>query len=116
MTITLPLPDKRLSPNARIHWQKRRTLIKQCRERAKLEVLRKIGINTPPKFEGYSLAFYYPDARRRDDDNTEGSFGVKAFRDGIADALRIDDYNLRKLTVSTFQIDRANPRLEITLL
>lgn len=76
----------------------------------------KIGINTPPEVKGYSLSFFYPDARKRDDDNTEGSFGIKAYRDGIADALRIDDHGLKKLTVSTFSIDRANPRVEITLI
>lgn len=116
MTITLPLPDKRLSPNGRIHWQRRRSLVKACRSMACAVVRSKIGINSPPVITGYSLAFYYPDARKRDDDNTEGSFGIKAYRDGIADALKIDDHGLKKLTVSTFAIDRTNPRVEITLI
>lgn len=98
MTISLPLPDKRLSPNGRIHWQKRRSLVKTCRELAKLKVLCRIGINRPPEISGYSLAFFYPDARKRDDDNTEGSFGIKAYRDGIADALMMDDHWLKKLS------------------
>lgn len=116
MTITLPLPDKRLSPNGRIHWQRRRSLVKNCRSLACALMRSKIGINTPPEVKGYSLSFFYPDARKRDDDNTEGSFGIKAYRDGIADALRIDDHRLKKLTVSSFAIDRENPRVEITLI
>lgn len=80
------------------------------------ETSAKIGINRPPEISGYSLAFFYPDARKRDDDNTEGSFGIKAYRDGIADALMMDDHGLKKIAVSTFQIDRSNPRVEITLI
>jgi crossover junction endodeoxyribonuclease RusA len=36
------------------------------------------------------LDFYAPDKRRRDDDNMIASF--KAGRDGIADALGVDDH------------------------
>lgn len=115
MILSLPIPNKALSPNARIHWQKRRTLVKGARSMACALVKSKVGINPPPTITGYSLAFYYPDARRRDDDNTEGNFGLKAYRDGIADALGVDDNTFRKATVSTFQIDRTNPRVEITL-
>ena len=37
--------------------------------------------------------FYPPDKRRRDDDNVIAAF--KAGRDGLADALRIDDSRFR---------------------
>ena len=39
------------------------------------------------------ITFYPPDARRRDDDNMIGSF--RAARDGIADALGVDDRRFR---------------------
>lgn len=50
----------------------------------------------PPIFAGYSLAFFFGDRRRRDDDNAVAA--CKSYRDGIADALRIDDSALPMLT------------------
>jgi crossover junction endodeoxyribonuclease RusA len=113
MTITLPLPSAKLSPNARVHWRTRAALTKLHRQRAKFRTLEAAGLSTPPAFAGYSLAFHWPNDRRRDDDNAEAS--TKAYRDGIADALHLDDFNLPKLSVSTFRVDREKPRLEITL-
>lgn len=66
-----------------------------------------------PQFAGYSLAHYFKTAAWRDDDNADGA--CKAYRDGIAAALGIDDRGLRKLALSTFHKDAANPRVEITL-
>lgn len=65
-------------------------------------------------YKGYTLAFFYPDLRRRDDDNASAS--CKAFRDGIADALGVDDNTLKLLEIPTFGLDRKNPRVEITLI
>lgn len=67
----------------------------------------------PPAFTGYSLAFLFRDARRRDDDNAAAS--CKAYRDGIADALRRDDSSLPLLAPPSMMVDGADPRLEITL-
>lgn len=118
MTITLPLPDKRLSPNARCHWAIKAALNKRARLTARLKTLSDGEFYLRlsgrfPDYTGYHLAFYWPDARRRDDDNAMAS--TKAYRDGIADALGIDDHALRMSGVPTFVIDRDNPRLEITL-
>ena len=66
----------------------------------------------PPAFTSYSLAFHFPQERTRDDDNAAAS--CKAYRDGIADALRIDDSTLRFQSL-TASIDRLKPRLEILL-
>lgn len=48
---------------------------------------------TPPAFSTYSLTFRFPTNRNRDDDNY--STACKSYRDGIADALRMDDHGLR---------------------
>ena len=53
-------------------------------------------------------------AIRRDDDNAAAS--CKAYRDGIADGLRMDDHGLTQATTPIMLVDKANPRLEITLL
>jgi hypothetical protein len=112
MTITLPLPHQKLSPNARVHWARKSVITRRHRALAWAATREALGCGLP-RFRGYSLAFYYVDARRRDDDNAEAS--CKAYRDGIAQALGIDDHELPKVVLSTFTIDRENPRLEITL-
>lgn len=67
----------------------------------------------PPAFRTYTLAFHHPHRRNRDDDNAAAS--CKAYRDGIADALRIDDNTLTMATTPAMLIDPAKPRLEIAL-
>ncbi len=62
---------------------------------------------------GYSLAFFFKTAAFRDDDNADGS--CKAYRDGIAQALGIDDKTFKKIKLSTHAKDAANPRVEITI-
>lgn len=114
MKITLPLPARGLSPNARYHWRAKGRLTKRARWLAKVRTAEAIAAaSAPPAVSGYSLAFFYPDRRHRDDDNAQAS--TKAYRDGIADALGIDDHAIRLASVPTFATDPANPRLEITL-
>ena len=64
-------------------------------------------------YAGYSLAFYFRTAAFRDDDNADAS--IKAYRDGIANALGMNDRDLRKCQLSTYQKDAECPRVEITL-
>jgi len=98
--IILPWPDKRLSPNARVHWAQKAKAAKLAREIAHWEALNAFGImrtQDPDKIAalkaaeriGLFLDFYPKDRRRRDDDNLLSMF--KPYRDGLADALRIDD-------------------------
>lgn len=112
ITFTLPLPSRFLNPNARIHWAKKARAVKAARTLAKLTLSPLIQPGSPsPKH--YVLHFYYPDKRRRDDDNAAAS--CKAYRDGFADALGIDDHSL-KLIDTTIAFDRKDPRFEIHLL
>lgn len=92
---TLPWPPKELTPNfkRRSHWtqySKQTSLYRMaCRALTLAE-----KIPSPP--EGpipITITFHPPDRRRRDDDGMIGAF--KAGRDGIADALRVDDHRFR---------------------
>lgn len=114
MTICLPIPDRRLSPNSRGHWSSGHKARKQARQLAYLTTRSALRGEHPPPVSGYRLAFYFAARRRRDDDNW--SAACKAYRDGIADALGIDDHQLRQTESPAMEIDPANPRLEITLL
>ena len=124
MTITLPIPDRRISPNARRGQSRaaaiaKSRLVKRHRTRARLATLELLGLqyhsrDLPiPTFAGYTLAHYFKTAAHRDDDNADAA--CKAYRDGIADALGIDDRQLPKLALSTIAKDATNPRVEITL-
>jgi crossover junction endodeoxyribonuclease RusA len=90
LELTLPWPDKRLSPNARVHWAVKAKAVKDARQRsffaayqAGIRRLRYAGR------VGLTYTFHPPDKRARDLDNLIAS--TKAISDGISDALRIDD-------------------------
>jgi len=93
--IPLPWPDRRLSPNARLHWA--------ALARAKREARNVAIVATWRHARGQSLSgdgplrvtlrFLPPDRRARDWDNLLAS--MKAGLDGIAQALGVDDKRFR---------------------
>lgn len=99
--ILLPWPAKALSPNARGHWSQRSRAAKAYRMQCFL-FAKKAGLVAPAGRILLQLEFLPPTARRRDDDNLLASF--KAGRDGLADALGIDD----SLFVSQVQIGEVH--------
>jgi len=122
ITITLPIPDRAVSPNAQrgqSKWAaiKKSKIVKAHRFRALVLVHNKLlnirPIPAPSEWAGYSLAFFFKTAAFRDDDNADAS--CKAYRDGIADSLGINDKGFRKLKLSTHAKDAKNPRVEITI-
>jgi crossover junction endodeoxyribonuclease RusA len=90
VSVRLPWPVSPLSPNARIHWARKAQLVKASRSTA-FYLTREAFGPTKPNWPGarVSMTFCPPDKRRRDLDNCISS--TKAARDGIADALGIDD-------------------------
>lgn len=86
--VVLPWPARVLSPNARAHWSKRSRAAKSYRRQCFL-FARQAGLVAPAGRILLDLEFLPPDARRRDDDNLVAAF--KSGRDGLADALGVDD-------------------------
>ena len=93
--LTLPWPPAALNPNQarKHHWSVRSKAAKKYRadcawlaKAAQLRVPAEGCINV-------RLEFYPPDRRIRDDDNLIAAF--KAGRDGVADALGVDDKRFR---------------------
>ncbi len=92
--IVLPWPDKRLSPNSKRGWPK----IK-AKEEARHDAFYITREARDGVVEWYSgglpyrilaqYAFYPPDRRRRDRDNFSAM--MKAYQDGVCDALGVDD-------------------------
>lgn len=89
LILSLPWPDKRLSPNARLHWSKKARVVKQAREDAAWWAIHAGVKPSKAKSLNVVITFIPPDARRRDDDNLIGM--MKPARDGIADVIRVDD-------------------------
>ena len=115
MTIVLPIPDYNLTPNGRCHWRTKARLTKIHRQRAMLETMAMMGAReVAPVFSRYLLEFYWPTRAKRDDDNAAAS--CKAYRDGIADALRVDDHGLVMCAGPAMLHDAKNPRLLFILL
>ena len=92
ITIELPWPDRVLLPNSRVHWAKKAKATKRARNDASYLALSN-GVRTHDFFGldqlDVTLVFIPPDNRRRDTDGTVSS--VKAYCDGIADVVGIDD-------------------------
>lgn len=110
--LTLPLPPPELSPNKRLHWTQ------------------KTKIKNDEKNMGYVLAlphrevlgeshihltmYFHPSSNRSFDlDNALAS--SKAILDGIAMGLNVNDKQFRPITIDYGEVDKLNPRTEITL-
>lgn len=93
MQITLPLRTVS-EANRREHWATRARRAKGQRTVTRLEVARKLGYGRTPAIDfpvAATLTRIAP--RALDDDNLRGA--LKAVRDGVADALGVDDRDPR---------------------
>ena len=89
--IVLPWPSRDLSPNGRVHWARKAKAAKSARVAAHA-IARSAGWHLAMLPAGRLhlwITFHPPTRRLPDDDNMLGRF--KAYRDGLADALGIDD-------------------------
>ena len=87
--IDLPWPHKSLSPNARIHWAPKAKLTASYRSECGWRARAQGVYPTDADRVRMTITFCPPDARRRDMDNLVAS--TKALRDGLMDALGVDD-------------------------
>jgi crossover junction endodeoxyribonuclease RusA len=114
--IAVPWPDKRLSPNARVHWAAKSKAAKTARDIAALKTKIWLMQNGEADPDACIMAYvFHPkDNRRRDDDNLAAS--MKPSRDGIAQALGIDDHRLYTGRAVIMPADKLNPRVEIEIV
>lgn len=114
MIITLPLPPKELSPNARCHWALKAIKVKWYRKTAGYTVLSdcpEVIEDEPMESAAVQCVFFFKDKRRRDGDNLLAS--MKSAFDGLVDAgVFSDDSGLTHLPVVQSK-DKDNPRVEI---
>jgi len=88
-TFFLPWPDRRLSPNARLHWGAVARVKKKARKDAYYAALAAGLGKLDAERISVRVSYFPPDQRHRDTDNMVAS--SKSFFDGIADAIGIDD-------------------------
>lgn len=114
--VTLPLPHSALSPNARPHHFALSNAKAAAKQGAFLRARAALPLGgKPPRWEAAEAeaVFYHAQKRGRDGDNALAS--LKAAYDGIAMAgIVANDKGIRHLPVR-FEIDPANPRVEVTL-
>jgi crossover junction endodeoxyribonuclease RusA len=101
LKVVFDWPDPRLFPNAKNrigHWGWR-PVANKAREDACIVACSQMSIKArqaliqgDDKIYG-TVTFHQPDRRKRDDDGMIGAF--KHARDGLADALQVDDYRFR---------------------
>lgn len=119
VTITLPLPHRCLSPNARVHYMVKSKHTKAYRTLARdTTMFDGMGV-TSLRGAWYwpsakvQATFYFKDARRRDRDNMLAS--LKSAFDGIADAgLVANDADFTYLPVK-IEKDAKRPRVELVI-
>lgn len=115
ITIILPLPARKLSPNARVHWAEKAKLTKAARKTAHLAALEALNLRHPPvwlrakmEVKAYFKTLNFPDA-----DNLTAS--MKSSIDGIADSGIIANDKGLWPERPVFAKDSRNPRLELTI-
>lgn len=117
LTITLPLPDPTLNGHAKGHWRAKRGPTRLAKEAAQLAAIAALGGRQSPNWPRavLSIAVYYADNARRDVLNTVNA--LKAAIDGIVDAgiLADDRWQVMRIGAIDADIDRENPRVELTV-
>ena len=94
LEVTLPWMPKALNPNQRGHWSVKSKAAKAYRRTCHLLTLEAglRGVDWEGDIHVW-IDFYPPDRRQRDDDNMIAAF--KSGRDGLADALGVNDKRFR---------------------
>ena len=97
--ITLPWPDKRLSPNSRKGWRAKAAAAKEAKEIACFTPIsypaKFFAAVTPSMYEWEAkYIFYQPDKRKRDIDNCLSM--MKPYQDGVCSAMQIDDSRIKR--------------------
>lgn len=99
LEFTMPWPQAKLSPNARVHWaalaKEKRTYRNQCYITALVQLKTRTEV-LPDGALHVELEFVPPNRRSYDRDNLVAR--MKAGLDGLADALKINDKRFSTLT------------------
>lgn len=111
MLITLPLPPKELSPNARPHHMAKAKKKREYRQLAAVLATNELDSSCPWKSATVRIRWYHKTMRFPDKDNALG--WLKCAWDGLEDAGVVEnDRDMTYLPVEMAK-DKNNPRVEI---
>lgn len=122
LTIQLPLPSAKLSPNGRCHWRTKAPITKdhkmlaslastQARLKAGQEITGVESVNVAYDVSGKRVRF--PGYRPTDFDNALGV--CKAYLDGIAEGLGVDDRNFGSVAIQIVKNNAPGVTFEVTV-
>lgn len=101
-TINLPWPHKDLSPNARGHWGKKATATKKARADG-YKASQAAGAHKIAAGAAHVTTTFFPPTKASfDDDNLQAR--CKAYFDGIADAIGLDDKHFKHAPVQRGEV------------
>jgi len=112
--LTLPWPPKELMPNAarRRHWSVNGRAAKIYRQACwALAKEARVSVTAGDVPILLSLTFHPPDKRNRDDDGIISAF--KSGRDGLADAMGVDDKQFRPTYIIAEPVKGGSVEVEI---
>ena len=119
ITIELPWPDKRLSPNARVHWREKAEVAGIARRDgghltidAIATVVEWYQSGLPYKVLAH-YTFHPPDKRKRDIDNALSS--MKNSVDGVCSALGIDDECIKRTVLEWGEVVKPGGKVVLRL-
>lgn len=117
LTITLPLPDKCMSPNARTHWwpkQKATAKHRNASYISALVALAEVGEKAPQwKSASFQATWFKRTKHKLDQTNATGM--LKAAEDGLEDAGIVENDSGVEWAPHEFKVDKADPRIELTI-
>lgn len=116
MTLEFPHPPSALSPNGnRAHWGSVMLARKKCRQAAQLITAQHLQDNPPTgkEYKHYHIKWNYFGTVMPDDDNVVAR--IKSYKDGICDALGINDRSIHLGSVSFVREKETKKKLWITL-
>ena len=100
MKIELPWPDRRLSPNARVHWRARLRPKEAAREIGFYYAIQSHDADYEPMTGDLRVAYHLhpPSKRRYDQDNVIAA--MKPMIDGVCHGLAIDDIQFKETVIT----------------
>ncbi len=111
IVIDLPWPPRTLHPNARVHWRPKAAATKKAR--ADAAVCAKVAKAPKMTADALSVAVMFspPNKRAHDVDGLLSS--CKAYFDGIADVIGVDDSKWTFMPVKSVPVSGGNVRVTI---
>lgn len=113
--IALPIPERTLHPNARVHWARKARAVRQARYVAGWYARDTMTGKRMPRWDQAHIEVtpYYRDKRRRDADGLLAS--LKSSIDGIVDSGILADDGRLTYTLHPAQVDKHQPRVVLEI-